>query len=269
MKKLTITLLILQATTLVGCGARTNPAATGLVNQPGAALGGGQTYTDPNQYAGGGSTYTDPTYGGGTGYADPTYGGGTGYTDPSGGYGQPGAGTGYDTGYGAGTGTGYGQGGYGQGGGVYDPNNPYGQPGAVDPVTGQPIMGGINPQLDPGVTQRIVSAIQSAGGYKGLSSDNKAIEIMKSMGMPMQQAFANSPLEHRALIIKSLLHGWAGSDEKNYARQIWATVMPQDQQRLMSSDPTLSDLVTKKISSGGGSSSSGILSSIGKLIGLG
>ena len=264
MKKLVILMLVMQATLTVGCSKTPNPASAGFVSTPGSAVGG--ALTDPNAAYDQGAAYGDPNaaYGQGDAYGDPNagYDQGGAYGDPNAGYGQqPGGAYGDPN-------AGYGQ----QPGGAYgDPNAGYGQPGAVDPVTGQPLNAGINPQLDPGVSQRVVSAIQGAGGYKALKADNKAIEAMKSMGMPISQAFQHAPLEHRALIIKALLDGWAGTDEKNYARQIWATILPQDQQRVMGQDPELSKLVTKKIlgSSSSGGTTKSILSSLGRLVGLG
>jgi hypothetical protein len=158
--------------------------------------------------------------------------------------------------------------------------DPYANPGtpAVDPTTGQPQPVGINPALDPGVTAQIVSKIQAAGGYRALKADDVVIDYMKTLSMPLEQAFQNSPLAHRGLIIKALLDGWAGAEEVNYASQIWSTLSSQDQQQLMSQDPEVGKLVSKKLKVGSGESSSGGgimdtikggLASLGKLVGIG
>jgi hypothetical protein len=257
-KALLLSLLSVQMTLLIGCSR--NPAAMtpNQISTPGAALP--QTgISDPYGTGAGygtGTGYGTPT----TGVADP-YGTGTGYgTTPGTGYGTtPGYGTG--TGYGAnpadpyGTGAGYGAGtGYGNGAPM------------IDPVTGQPIPGGMG--MDPGISQQIITKIQAAGGYKALKADNVVVDFLKTLSMPIQQAFQAAPLTNRVLIVKALLDGWAGTDEVNYARQIWATVMPQDQQTLTSQDPELTKLIGK-VNGSSGNGVGSVFSQIGKVFGLG
>lgn len=273
MKKIVLALSVLQTLFLVGCGGQ--QPMPGQV-MPGYANGGygtgtgytngGYATTDPyangGYSTGGGYATTDPYgsgYGAGTGYTntDPYgsgYGTGTGYTntDPYGsGYG---AGTGYTNGNTYGAGTGYTNGAYGSGTGYVN-----GAP-QIDPMTGQPVM-------VSNVSQSIVSKIQAAGGVDGLKSDDVVRDALKSISIT--QALGQSPLDHRSLIIKALLEGYASEEDRNYARQVWNTILPQDQQTLMSQDSDLNDLITKKLlkdSSGGLSS---ILGSAGKLIGIG
>lgn len=259
-KALLLSLLSVQAVLLIGCSR--NPAAMApnqAISTPGAGLP--QTgISDP--YGTGAGYGTTPT----TGVTDP-YGTGAGYgTTPGTGYGTtPGYGTG--TGYGTnpadpyGTGAGYGTTpGYGTGTG-YGTGAPM-----IDPVTGQPIPGSMG--VDPGISQQIITKIQAAGGYKALKADNVVVDFLKTLSMPIQQAFQAAPLTNRVLIVKALLDGWAGTDEVNYARQIWSTVLPQDQQTLTSQDPELTKLIGKVTGSSGNGVGS-VLSQIGKVFGLG
>ncbi len=259
MKKVILALSVLQTLLLVGCGGgqqmmpgQVMPGQAGYANGgynagTGYATGGGYastpSYTDP--YANGG-------YGSNTGYAaDPYatggYGSNTGYAaDP------------YATG-GYGSNTGYTNGGYTNG--AYGSNTGYvnGAP-QIDPMTGQPMM-------VSNVSQEIISKIQAAGGYGALKSDDVVRDALKAISIP--QALGQSPLDHRSLIIKTLLEGYAGDEDRSYAREVWNTILPQDQQTLMAQDSTLSKLIKDKLlkdSSGGISS---ILGSVGKLVGLG
>lgn len=238
-KAFLLSLLSLQAALLIGCSRNPNSVMPNqAVSAPGAAL---------------------PTTGTGAGYSDP-YGAGAGY--------GTGTGTGYSDPYGAGAGTGYGTtpgytDPYGAGAG-YGTAPAYGTGAGYGTGTAY----GTNPCMDPGISQQVITKIQAAGGYKALKADNVVIDYLKTLSMPIQQAFQAAPLTNRVLIIKTLLDGWAGSDEVNYARQIWNTIMPQDQQTLTGQDPELAKLVQKL---NGGSSSGGtssILSSIGKVFGL-
>lgn len=290
-KAFLLSLLSLQAALLIGCSR--NPASVmpnQMVSTPGAALpttGTGAGYSDPygtGTGTGYGTTpgYSDP-YGTGSSYGTtPGYGTGTGYgTTP--GYSDPygtGAGTGYGTtpGYGAGcTGmnTGYGAGnsygvtpGYGTGAGYGTApgySDPYGTGYGTTPALGTGMPYGNN-ACDPGISQQIVTKIQSAGGYKALKADNVVVESLKTLSMPIQQAFQAAPLTNRVLIIKTLLDGWAGSDEVNYARQIWNTILPQEQQTLSAQDPELAKLVSKMTGSSNGVGS--IFSELGKVLGI-
>lgn len=255
-KALLLSLLSVQAALLIGCSR--NPAAMApnqAISTPGAAL----PTTGMSDPYGTGAGYGTPTtgvsdpYGTGAGYGTtPGYGTGTGYGT------APGYGTGYGTNpadpYGTGAGNGYGMGtGYGTGAPM------------IDPVTGQPIPGSM--AMDPGISQQIVAKIQSAGGYKALKADNVVIDFLKTMSMPIQQAFQAAPLTNRVLIIKALLDGWAGTDEVNYARQIWATIMPQEQQTLTSQDPELTKLIGK-VNGSSGNGVGSVFSQIGKVFGL-
>ena len=131
----------------------------------------------------------------------------------------------------------------------------------IDPVTGQPIYAVSQ------ASQQIISKIQAAGGYKARKADDEVRASLKAMSIP--QALGQAPLDHRSLIIKTLLDGYAGKDDRSYAMQVWNTILPQDQQRLMSQDSELNKLVTDKLlkdSSGGIGS---IFSEAKKLVGLG
>jgi hypothetical protein len=277
MKKTILALSVIQTLLLVGCGGQ-----QGMPGQvmPGYANGGYATGTgngyastpgysnDP--YATGGGYASTPGYsndpyatGGGyastPGYSNDPYATGGGYASTPGYSNDPyatgnngyantpnyGANTGYTNGvngaYGTGTNTGYGN-------------------TQIDPMTGQPIM-------VSNVSQDIISKIQAAGGSGALKSDDVVRDSLKSISI--SQALGQSPLDHRVLIIKTLLDGYAGTEDRNYAKQIWGTILPQDQQRLMSQDSELSKLITDKLlkdSSGGIGS---ILGSAKKLIGLG
>lgn len=265
MKKVILALSVLQTLLLVGCGGgqqmmpgQVMPGQAGYANGgynagTGYATGGGYastpSYTDP--YANGG-------YGSNTGYAaDPYatggYGSNTGYAaDPyaTGGYGSN---TGYTNGA-YGSNTGYTNGAYGSNTGYVN-----GAP-QIDPMTGQPMM-------VSNVSQEIISKIQAAGGYGALKSDDVVRDALKAISI--SQALGQAPLDHRSLIIKTLLEGYAGEEDRSYAREVWNTILPQDQQTLMAQDSTLSKLIKDKLlkdSSGGISS---ILGSVGKLVGLG
>lgn len=255
MKKLLILATVTQSLLLVGCGGQRlpNSVAPGGAGYAQPGMGTGAGYSDP--YAGGtGAGYSDP-YAGGAGYNDPYgTGAGTGYNDPYGtgaGYGQQ---PGYSDPYG--TGAGYAQPGMGTG---------YGQQpgmvgGFVDPVTGQPM-------VDTGVSQSIMTQLQEAGGISSSKADNIVRDALKSTSV--QQALGAAPLEHRTMFIKALLDGWASDDDRTVARQIWNTIMPQDQQRLLQQDGELNKLVTKKLLEGGSNGISGIAKEVGKFIGLG
>ncbi|MGE3726700.1 MAG: hypothetical protein AB7I41_14165 [Candidatus Sericytochromatia bacterium] len=264
-KALLLSLLSVQVALLVGCGNRNLNPNQAAISSPGAAL----PQTGISDPYGTGAGY-------GTGYGTPT----TGVTDPYGTGAGYGTGTGYGTTPGYGTGTGYGTTpGYGTGTGYgTNPADPYGTgagygtgtgygTGApmIDPVTGQPIPGGMG--MDPGISQQIITKIQAAGGYKALKADNVVIDFLKTLSMPIQQAFQAAPLTNRVLIVKALLDGWAGTDEVNYARQIWATVMPQDQQTLTSQDPELTKLIGK-VNGSSGNGVGSVFSQIGKVFGL-
>ena len=229
MKKTILALSVIQTLLLVGCGGQPQ----GMPGQvmPGYANGENGSKNKEVRHATGG-------YGSTPGYAnDPYATGNNGYTNTPN-YGNT---------------TGYTNGAYGAG------NAGYGAP-QIDPMTGQPIM-------VSNVSQDIVSKIQAAGGSGALKSDDAVRDALKSVSI--SQALGQSPLDHRVLIIKTLLDGYAGSEDRNYAKQVWATILPQDQQRLMSQDSELSKLVTDKLlkdSSGGISS---ILGSAAKLIGIG
>jgi len=258
MKKLLVSVLLVQASILVGCGrnpAVTMPTQTGMpgATTPGYDQGAGGGYATTPGYGQG--TGTGYGAGAGTGYNDPYgtgAGAGTGYNDP---YGTgAGAGTGYNDPYGTGAGAGYGQGGYGQTPG-------YGQGGGfVDPATGQPM-------VDTGASQQIINQIQQAGGVKGSKSDNVVREALEGISIP--QALGAAPLDHRSMIIKVLLDGWAGDDDRNFARQVWNTIMPQDQQMLLGQDAELNKLVSGKLLQGKGNGVSGVVSEVGKLFGIG
>ena len=237
MKKTILALSVIQTLLLVGCGGQPQ----GMPGQvmPGYANGGyatGGGYASTPGYTN--DPYATGGYGSTPGYAnDPYATGNNGYTNTPN-YGNT---------------TGYTNGAYGAG------NAGYGAP-QIDPMTGQPIM-------VSNVSQDIVSKIQAAGGSGALKSDDAVRDALKSVSI--SQALGQSPLDHRVLIIKTLLDGYAGSEDRNYAKQVWATILPQDQQRLMSQDSELSKLVTDKLlkdSSGGISS---ILGSAAKLIGIG
>ena len=260
MKKLFVSVLLVQASILVGCGR--NPAITmpTQAGMPGTNTG----VSDP--YGTGGNGYAAaPNYGTGTGTGygatDPYgTGAGTGYgaTDPYG----TGAGNGYGATdpYGTGAGNGYGAApGYGQGTG-YGAAPGYGQGGYVDPATGQPM-------VDSGTSQQIISQIQSAGGIKSSKSDNAVRDALQGVSIP--QALGAAPLDHRTMIIKVLLDGWAGDDDRTLARQVWNTILPQDQQMLLSQDAELNKLVTDKLLQGKGNGVSGVISEVGKLFGIG
>lgn len=246
MNKLVLTLLILPSLmSFVGCSRGNAPMMpTGMGYPAGATMPGqdpyGAGFTGADPYAGG----TLPPATGADPYANPSdpYAGGVTNPDP---YANP---------------------------GVTTPD-PY-----ANPATGQPQPVGINPALDPGVTAQIVAKIQAAGGYRALKADDVVVDYMKTLSMPLEQAFQNSPLAHRGMIIKALLDGWAGAEEVNYATQIWGTLSSQDQQQLTSQDPEVGKLVSKKlkVSSGESSSGGGImdtikggLASLGKLVGIG
>ena len=207
MKKLQILILTMALTVALSNCGGRNP-------------GTGQLQTDPN-----GLGMTQPAIPNTPTYQPPLSGG---YTDP------------------------YAGGGYG---------NPYGngQTMGYDPVTGQPLApgmygqngmmnpNGINPALDPGISTQIVSKIQQAGGYKGFKADDAVRDSMKSLGMSVADAFRNAPLDHRSLIVKTLLDGWASKDDSSYAQQVWSTVPSTEQQRLIGQDAYLSKLIQKKL----------------------
>lgn len=256
MKKVNMLLvLVVQASLLTACGGQQQLPMQ--PNMPGNSMGGGSGYsTTPGYNTGAGYGASDPYaqqpgYGASDPYAQQP---GYGASDPygtGGGYTQPG--------YGAndpyGTGGGYAQPGYGNGA-----NTGYGQPG-IDPVTGQPMMN------NSAVSQAIVNKIQEAGGYRGSKADNLVVEALKAISIP--QALGNAPLEHRALMIKSLLDGWAGDEDRNIAQQVWSTIMPQDQQQLLSQDAELSKLVNDKLLKNKSNGIGSIFSEVGKLVGLG
>lgn len=262
MKKAILTALVIASSfSMTACGNRnslTSPGVPGTASMPttGDPYGTGSGYlpttgtSDP--YGTGTGTYpttgTDP-YGTGTG-AYPTTGTSPyGTTYPNTGTTYPNTGTGYPTTtspYGAGTGQ------Y-----VVDPMT--GQP-MIDPMTGQPM-------VNNGLSQQLVTKIQAAGGYKGSKADNTVVDFLKSNSV--QQVFGAAPLTDRALAIKSLLDGWCTADEKNYAQQIWNTILPQDQQTLLAQDTDLSKLVTSKLLQGKSNGVGSILTEIGKMVGLG
>lgn len=261
MKKATlISLFLIQGLVLVGCG-RPN-TIPGSVSTPGSALGGdpyasGSGYGMSDPYASGSGYASTPgygsadPYGSGSGYAStPGYGTGTGYgaTDPyaTGGYGM-------NNGYGA-------TNGYGN---TIDPvtGQPIGGQTMIDPVTGQPMM--VNSQ----VSQQIVSKIQAAGGYRSGKADDAVRDSLKSISI--QQALGAAPLDHKAMIIKTLLDGWASDEDRNFAQQVWNTIMPQQQQQLMSQDNELSKLVNDKLIKNKSNGIGAVFSEVGKLIGLG
>lgn len=239
--------LVSLSTQLIGC----NRNANSIPNQPNLAVPGNNnlattptpSYTDPMA---GGANYTTPTN---TGMYDPNnpYGSTTGT-----GYGMPTTGAGYGAGYGA-------------------PTTGYGTTPMIDPMTGQPMAGygGLNPQMDRGVTTQIVAKINSAGGPSSSKSDDIIRSALK--GVNMMETIGNSPYEHRAMMIKCLLTGWVTGDDKTLAQQIWATVMPQEQQRLLGQDSELNKVVTKQIGGGtataGASSGGGLFAGIAKLFG--
>lgn len=241
MKKIIIVGLLLQTSLIVGCSRSnvmpTMPGQTGLgvgVNDP---YGAGFAST-PGMNTGFNDPYANPN----TGYNDPyNTNPGLGMNDP---YGTN-PNMGYNDPYGA------------------NPNMGYGtQPGngmAIDPVTGQPVM-------DNGISQQIVSQIQSAGGPKGRNADKVTREALAAISI---QSLSASPLDHRALMIKALLDGWATEDDRNYARQVWNTVLPQQQQQMLAQDAELNKLVTDKLLQGKSNGVSGVVSELGKLIGLG
>ncbi len=258
MKKVNMLLVLLvQASLLTACGGQQQLPMQ--VNMPGNSMGGdpygaGSGYaTTPGYNTGTGAGYgaTDPYgTGGGYGATDPYgTGGGYGATDPygTGGGINTGYGNGANTGYGNGVNTGYGNGGYGAGG--------------IDPVTGQPMMN------NSAASQAIINKIQEAGGYRSSKADNAVREALQ--GMSIQQALGTAPLEHRAMIIKTLLDGWAGDDDRTFAQQVWSTIMPQDQQQLLSQDNELSKLVNDKLLKNKSNGIGSIFSEVGKLVGLG
>ena len=261
MKKFVILVAVTQSLLLVGCGGGgrlPNSAVPGAV--AGDPYGTGAGYG-----TGTGTGVSDPYgtgagYGTGTGMVNDPYGTGAGYgtgtgmvNDPYGTGAGYGAGTGYQDPYG--TGAGYGQPGMGTG---------YGQPGMgqgyVDPVTGQPM-------VDTGVSQSIMTQLQEAGGISSSKADNIVRDALKATSV--QTALGAAPLEHRTMFIKALLDGWAGDEDRTIARQIWNTILPQDQQRLLQQDGELNKLVTKKLLEGGSNGISGIAKEVGKFIGLG
>ncbi|MBF2053466.1 MAG: hypothetical protein IGS03_08385 [Candidatus Sericytochromatia bacterium] len=249
MKKVIIVGLLLQTSLIVGC-SRSNVMPT-MPSQAGMGMGMNDPYgsgfaSTPGMNTGFNDPYaTTP----GMGMNDPyAMNPGMGMNDP---YGTT-PGMGMSDPYGTTPGMGF--------------NNPgmvNGMPGTgmgmIDPVTGQPVM-------DNGMSQQIVSQIQSAGGHKGRNADKVTREALAGISI---QNLAGSPLDHRALIIKALLDGWASEDDRNYARQVWNTVMPQQQQQMLSQDAELNKLVTDKLLQGKSNGVSGVISELGKLVGLG
>ena len=264
MKKALVILSLLQIAALTSCGRPQVPGMAGPVGmQPGL--------NDP--YAGGyaQAPLSDP-YGGGYAQAplnDP-YGGG--YAQP--GFNNDPYGAGYGNGGYAqaplndpyGTGAGYGNGGFTQSPGFANgqfPQNgqlPNGQQMTIDPVTGQPM-----PAMSV-VSQQIISEIQAAGGYRARKADDVVRDKLK--GISIAQALGQAPLDHRSTIIKTLLDGYAGEEDRNYAMQVWNTILPQDQQNLMAQDSTLSKLVKDKLLKNSSGGIRGVLSEAGKFIGL-
>lgn len=273
-KVLMVSLLSLQAALLIGCSRNPNSIAPNqMVSTPGAALpatGTGAGFSDPYG-TGAGYGSTTPT-GTGAGYSDPYgAGAGAGYgSTPAYGstpYGNGCAGMNNGAAYGAAPAYGSPAPAYGAGAGFSDPYGAGAGAGAgygAAPAYGTPapMMG-----CDPGIAQQIINKIQQAGGYKGMKADNVVVDSLKTLSMPIQQAFQAAPLASRVMIIKALLDGWAASDEINYARQIWGTIMPQEQQTLTAQDAELSKLIGKV----NGSKSNGVgsvLSEIGKVFSL-
>ena len=234
MKKTILAISVLQTLLMVGCGGpQQMPGQIGTQYGVGAGYG-----NDP--YATGGyantPNYSNDPYATG-GYTNtPNYS-----NDP---YANGGINTGVNNQYGTGT----------YANGVSGVNQ-------IDPLTGQPIINASQ------VSQQIISKIQAAGGSGALKADDAVRESLK--GISVQQSLGQSPLEHRSTIIKTLLDGYATQEDRSFAMEVWNTILPQDQQNLMSQDSELSELVTDKLlkdSSGGISS---ILGSAKKLIGLG
>lgn len=255
MKKAILTALVIASSvSMASCSRGTNLTTP---NMPGTA----NTTTDPNAgYIPTTGTTSDPygtgAYPGTTGATYPT---GTTYpsaTDPYGTGANP---YGQNTGY---PNTGY-------------PNtgvaNPYGQTNGqvvINPATGQPMIDPMTgqPMVSNGLSAQLTAKITAAGGYKGSKADDEVVAFLKTNSV--QQVFAAAPLTDRALAIKSLLDGWCTAEEKNYAQQIWNTILPQDQQTILSQDSELNKLVTSKLLQGKSNGVGSILSEIGKMVGL-
>jgi hypothetical protein len=286
MKKVLFTLALLQSLTLIGCSRSplanqvtapntVNPSIAQGTTLPTDYSGGtGYGATSPAYGAaptGYGATTpgygaADP-YGAAAGYGAAPYGATTGYGAPTGfatagctgamGATMPGA-------YGAAPTTGYGAADpYAMNAGAgYGAANPYGAAaptgyGAADPYAMNAGYGAAAPgmmtqqavcvtQQGQAFSQEIVNKISQAGGFGGLSADDKVREALKA-NPQATTLLSQSPVEHRVTMVKTLLDGWAFDADKTAARQVWNTIPAQEQQRLRAQDAELAKLL-KKIS---------------------